>query len=106
MGLVQTVVADLEGALDAAWLAIKPKIMAMDATVVSEIAQASETLVSTGFSPQGLANAVTAVMAAGATGLGVLESDVASGIAVFASSLTSSMTAAPSTGTTPPAPAA
>lgn len=102
MGLIQTIETDVEGALEAAWAAVKPKLQALDATVLSEIGQAAETLVSTGFSPQGLADATTAVMAAGATELGVLESDVASGIAVFTSSLVtkveSATSAAPSTG--------
>lgn len=103
MGLIQTIEQDVEGAFEAAWQAIKPKLVALDATVLSEIGQAAETLVSTGFSPQGLSQAVTAVMAAGATELGVLESDVAAGIAVFTSSLVGKLTpatsAAPSTGT-------
>lgn len=95
MGLLQTIEQDAVAGVEAAWAAVKPKIQALDATVVASMAQAAETLVSSGFSAQGLADATTAVMAAVASDLGVLEQDVAAGIAVFANSIISDVTAAP-----------
>ncbi len=104
MGFLQTVETDVNAALEAAWNALKTPILSLDATLVSQIAQAASTLFSGGFTMTGLQQAVAAVMGSLASDAQVLEQDVAAAILAFGNAISNDLTgaasAAPSSGTT------
>ena len=57
--LIQTIEQDVEAFVEAAWTAVKPQVIALGATVLSQVEQAAETIVSSGGNfAEGLASVV------------------------------------------------
>lgn len=95
--------AVVEADLEAMWQNLKPEILALGKTVLSQVAQAAEEFVSTGGN---ITDAVAVIVAQLPADANVLQTAVAGAIATQVSSLSGAATITPAVPPTPPAPPA
>lgn len=81
--IIAAIETDIEGAAEAAWSVLRPKLTGLGATILGQCATAAGTMLQNGFSATSLAQAIASVMAALPEDVVAAEADVSAAVVAF-----------------------